>query len=378
MKFNVSSKALYSATSAVSKVINSKNALAILDNFLITLDGDTLTITGSDAENALTARLPVTDAEGNGGRLCLGARRLVELLKEMPDQGVSVKINDDTLEVQLEYASGHYTFVGVSAEQYPEFRVSDTDGAEPVSFELATEQLITGFDNTMFAASTDEYRPVMQGVLLDIEPESITYVATDTRKLVRYTDRRTAPGVKGRCIIPVKPANVIKNVFGKDETLRITMNSRSATVESENFSFQTTFINGNYPDYNRVIPKNNSLVMTVDRATFLNAVRRVGIFVEIEGGLEKFRITPECILIKSNDPNLCTSAREQVPCSFTGSELTIGFSATHIAEILGTLRGAEIIANLGDAGRPVIFRPGEEPDNTELIMLLMPMTVGEF
>ncbi|MDE6278242.1 MAG: DNA polymerase III subunit beta [Muribaculaceae bacterium] len=376
MKFNVSSKTLYSATSAVSKVINSKNALAILDNFLLSLDGNILTITGSDAENALTARIEVQDAHG-GGRLCLGARRLVELLKEMPDQGVEVDINDDTLEVQLTYSAGHYGFVGLPADQYPEFLAPASEG-EPVEFELPTEYFLKGLENTMFAVSTDEYRAVMQGVFLDIKPESITYVATDTRKLVRYIDHRTAPGVSATCIVPTKPATVIKNVFAKDPALKITMTSRSARIESENYTFECTFLNGNYPDYNRVIPRNNTLVLTVDRTALINAVRRVAIFVEVEGGLEKFRITPECILLKSNDPALCTSAREQVPCSFTGSELTIGFSASFLLEILNTLKGTEVIVNLGDAGRPGMFRPGEEPEGTELVMLLMPMTVGEF
>lgn len=375
MKFNVSSKALYNATSAVSKVINSKNALAILDNFLITLQDGVLTITGSDQENALTARLEVEGAKGNGS-ICLGARRLVELLKELPDQGTEVNINEDTLEVQLSYSAGHYSFVGLPAEQYPRFE-ADKSG-EPIVFSVATEQIITGLDNTMFAVSSDEYRQIMQGVLLDITPECITFVATDTRKLVRYIDRRTAPGVTGSCVIPAKPSTVIKNVFAKEETLKFTMTSKSAVIESDNYTFQCTFLNGNYPDYNRVIPRNNSLVLTVDRLALLNAVRRVGIFVEVDGGLEKFRITPEAILLKANDNNLCTSAREQVPCSFTGNELTIGFSANFLTEILNTLKGNEVIVNLGDAGRPGMFRPAEEPDNTELVMLLMPMTVGEF
>ncbi len=375
MKFNVSSKALYNATSAVSKVINSKNALSILDNFHIRLEGNTLTITGSDQENALTARLEVTGAKGEG-EFCLGARRLVELLKELPDQGMEVKINDETLEVQLSYSSGHYSFVGIPGDQYPQFH-ADTR-TEPIAFSIATEQMIDGLDNTMFAVSNDEYRQIMQGVLMDVNPDSITFVATDTRKLVRYIDRRTAPGVKGSCVIPSKPSNVIKTVFAKEETLNITMNASNAVIESKNFTFQCTFLNGNYPDYNRVIPKNNTQVLTVDRLSFLNAVRRVGLFVEVDGGLEKFRITPESMLLKSNDPSLCTSAREQVPCSFTGSELTIGFSANYLVEILTTLQGEEVVVNLGDAGRPGVFRPGKEPDNTELVMLLMPMTVGDF
>ena len=376
MKFNVSSKAFYNAAAAVSKVINSKNALAILDNFLLTLDGDTFTITGSDVENALTARLEVAGAKGSGS-FCLGARRLVELLKELPDQGVEVDVNEDTLEVQLSYSAGHYSFVGLPGDQYPAFSGSTLEEANPISFSVATEQIITGLDNTMFAVSTDEYRQIMQGVLLDIAPDSITFVATDTRKLVRYTDRRTAPGVTGSCVLPSKPSAIIKNVFAKEETLDITMSSRSAIIKSDNFTFQCAFLNGTYPDYNRVMPRNNSLVLTVDRMALLNAVRRVGIFVEVEGGLEKFRITPETILLKANDNNLCTSAREQVPCSFTGSELTIGFSASFLTEILTTIKGTDVIVNLGDAGRPGVFRPAEEPENTELLMLLMPMIVGE-
>lgn len=375
MKFNISSKALYNATSAVSKVINSKNALTILDNFFIKLEGNELTITGSDQENALTARLEVSGCKGEGA-FCLGARRLVELLKELPDQGVEVNVNDETLEVQLSYASGHYSFVGLPGDQYPHF-TADTSG-ESISFSLATSQMLEGLDNTMFAVSDDEYRQIMQGVLLDVAEDGITFVATDTRKLVRYIDRRTSPGVKGSCVLPQKPATIIKNVFAKEESLNFTMNARNAVIQSERFTFQCTFLNGNYPDYNRVIPTKNSLVLTVDRLSLLNAVRRVGIFVEVDGGLEKFRITSDNILIKSNDPNLCTSAREQVPCSFTGSELTIGFSANYLMEILTTLKGSEVIVNLGDAGRPGVFRPGEEPDNTELVMLLMPMTVGDF
>lgn len=376
MKFTVSSKTLYNATSAVSKVINSKNALMILDNFLITLSGDTLTITGSDQENALTARIKVSSSEGEGS-ICLGARRLVELLKELPDQGMEVVVAEDTLEVQMSYPSGHYSFAGISGDQYPQF-TKDGEGPEPVSFSIATEQLIAGLDNAGFAVSTDEYRQIMQGVLMDVKPENITFVATDTRKLVRYIDSRTAPGVTGSCVIPSKPANVLKNVFAKEETLNITMNSRSAVIESDNFTFQCTFLNGNYPDYNRVFPRNNTNVLTVDRLALLNAVRRVGLFVEVEGGLEKFRITSEKILLKSNDPSLCTSAREQVPCSYSGTDLTIGFSASYLMEILNTLKDEEVIVNLGDASRPGVFRPGKEPDNTELVMLLMPMTVSEF
>ena len=376
MKFNVPSKTLYSAVSSVSKVINSKNALTILDNFLVELNDDVLTVTGSDLENSLTARIAVTEAEGSG-RFCIGARRLVELLREMPDQGISFSINDTTLEIEIEYASGNYTLVAITGDEYPAFK-PDPDEKEPISFSCATQDMIKGIDNTIFAVGNDDLRPMMMGIYFDIKPDSITFVATDTRKLVRYICRNIAPGVEGSCLLPVKPATIIKTVFAKDERMTVTMNSKNATIESDSFTFKCCFLNGRFPDYNRVIPKNNPYTLTADRVSFLTAVRRVGVFVDPAFGLEKFRITPERVLLKSSDQGNCTSAREQVPCSFTGQELTIGFSAPYLIEILNTIPTEDIIVELSDPGRPGLFRPTEDAEGTELLMLLMPMTVGEF
>lgn len=376
MKFNVSSKALYNVASSVSKVINSKNALTILENFLIRLEDDgILTITGSDQENALTARLS-TDSHDGAGSFCLGARRMVEMLKELPEQGIEISVDESSLEVNVKYQSGHFTMVGLPADQYPLFRAEP--GEQAVKFSVPTEQFIQGLDNTMFAVSTDEYRQNLMGVLIDIKEDGIIYVATDTRKLVRYTDHRTKPGLEAHFVIPSKPSVIIKNVFAKEEVLSFTMTSRAAIIESENLCFHCTFLNGNYPDYNRVFPKSNTNVLTIDRVAFLNAVRRVGLFVEMDGGLEKFRITSDSIMIKTADPSMCTSAREKVPCSYSGTDLTIGFAASYLLEILNTLDSPDVIVNLGDAARPGIFRPSEETEETELVMLLMPMTVTDF
>jgi DNA polymerase-3 subunit beta len=141
---------------------------------------------------------------------------------------------------------------------------------------------------------------------------------------------------------------------------------------------QCSFINGNYPDYNRVIPQKHPYVLTADRATLLTAIRRVGVFVDPSYGLEKFRITPERVMIKTDDTSMCTSARDSVACSFTGTELTIGFSAHHLSDILGSMSTEEVYIDLADPGRPGVFRPGENEEDTDLLMLLMPMTVGEF
>jgi len=376
MKFNISSKTLYSYASAVSKVINSKNAMTILNNFYMELAGDKLIIRGSDVENALTARVTVSEAEGSGS-FCVDARRFVDLLKEIPDQGITINV-DDNLNINIRYSSGTYDFVALEGVQYPEYKKAEDDTADPVEFVCSSSQIAAGIENTLFAASTDDYRPMMMGVFFDIKPDGITFVATDTRKLVKYVDRTSAPGVTASCIVPPKPANILKTVFGADEEVRVSLTSKSATFENDTIQFNCRFIQGNFPDYNRVIPRNNNLMLSADRQTLLNAIRRVGVFVDPGFGLEKFKITPDNVEIKSQDNNLMTSAHESVSCSFTGNELIIGFSAPFLIEILNTIKTQDVNILLSDPGRPGIFRPAEDAENTELVMLLMPMTVGEF
>ncbi len=376
MKFNVPSKTLYSTVSAVSKVINSKNALTILNNFLFSLEDNILTITASDLENTLVARVEVMEAEGSG-KFCIDARRIVELLKEMPDQGITFNINDDNLAVEITYPSGNYSFIALNGAEYPSNENKD-ENVEVLTFTCPTEQLIKGIDNTLFAVGNDELRPQMMGILWDIKPDGITFVATDTRKLVKYHNSLSAPGCEGSCIVPVKPATVLKNVFAKEEEVKVTIEPKSATFESPSFTFNCRFIKGNFPDYNRVIPVNNPYTLTIDRQSFLNAVRRVGVFVDPGHGLVKFKLTPSEVIMKAQDNNFCTSARESVACDFTGNEMVIGFSAPYLIEIFNTLSTSDIIIKLSDPSRPGVFLPSENAKDSEQLIILMPMTVSDF
>lgn len=381
MKFNASSKTLHAYASAVAKVINSKNAIAILDNFLMTLDpdapdGPVLIVKGSDTDSALVARVPVTGAEG-AGSFCLDANRIVTLLKELPDQGVTFEI-DGNYNVHISYSTGEYRCVAIAGDQYPLSQKEENAG-EPVSFSCPGNIIVRGIENTLFAAATDDFRAVLTGVSLDVRPDGLTFVATDTRKLVKYVDRNVNPGVEISCVIPPKTANVLRTIFTGDEELKITLTAKSATFQNSAYTFNCRFLQGNYPDYNRVIPRNNSLVLTVDRLTFLSAVRRMQVFINEEYKLEKFRVTSDCVEIKAVDPNMQTLAHERVPASFTGDhEVVIGFSATFLIEMLSILGTDDITVHLSDPGRPGIFRPSSEVANTEMLMLLMPMTVGEF
>ncbi|MDE7385670.1 MAG: DNA polymerase III subunit beta [Muribaculaceae bacterium] len=376
MRFNVSSKELYSAASAVSKVINSKNAMTVLNNFLFSLEGNQLTISASDLENTLAARVEVSDADGDGS-FCVDARRVVDLLKELPDMGITFVINDDTLAIEILYPGGTFNFVGINGNEYPRSREENPDELR-AEFDIPAEMVLKGIDNTSFAVGSDDLRPQMMGILWDIKNDGITFVATDTRKLVKYTNTMAAPGCECSFILPMKPATILKNIVAKEEMVHALIEPKSATITAGRYTFNCRFIKGNFPDYNRVIPVNNPYVLTVDRLALLNAVKRVGVFVDPGHGLVKFKLTPDQIIMKAQDNNFCTSAREAMPCDFTGNEMVIGFSAPYLIEIISTLSTDQMLIKLSDPSRPGVFVPQEDAKDSELLMLLMPMTVQEF
>ncbi|MDE7153863.1 MAG: DNA polymerase III subunit beta [Muribaculaceae bacterium] len=376
MKFNVPSKTLYAYVAAVCKVINSKNAMTILNNILFDLKGDSLTITASDLENTLSATLSVTEPEGEG-KFCVDAKRILDLLKELPDLGITININDENLAIDLTYPGGKFSLVGINGNEYPSTR-EEVPQSQTMTFTAPMKQVLSGIDNTLFAVGTDPVRPQMMGILWDIKPDQITFVATDVRKLVRYINTMSAPGIEGSFILPVKPANIIKNVYAKNEEVKIILDPKSATFISGNFNFNCRFIKGNFPDYNRVIPTGNPYTLTIDRTEFLNAVRRVGVFVDPGNGLVKFKITANELIMKAQDTNFCTSARESMPCDFNGPEMVIGFSAHYLIEIFNTITTEQIFISLADPSRPGMFLPDTQSEGGNLLMLLMPMTVSDF
>lgn len=349
--------------------------MTILNNFHFNLTDDSLCITASDLENTLSATIPVHNLD-NPGQFCADARRMVELCKELPDVDITIDITDD-LQIHIDYPGGKFDFTGIPGKEYPASTEQPSE-AEAVSFSAPTSQIIDGIENTLFAVGTDDLRPQMMGIYLDIVPEKITFVATDTRKLVRYINSSAAPGVETAFILPAKPANIIKNIFAKEDQINISVDSKSAAFSNADTTFTCRLIKGNFPDYNRVIPQTNPYTLTVDRLSMLTAVRRVGVFVDPSHGLIKFRLTPDSIELKAQDNNFCTLGQEKIPCSFTGNEMVIGFSANFIIDIFNTLKTENVVVRLSDPSRPGVFLPDEDAPESELLMLLMPMTVNEF
>lgn len=372
MKFNVSGKTFQQQLQTVSKVINAKNALSILDNFLMKVEGDRLSITGSDQENVMTAYMEVTDSECDG-EIAVNAKRLLEVIKEINNQPLAFYINDETKEIDIRFLNGHFNFMGVSATEYPVRRKQEEELRE---MKLPASMVQKGIDNTLFAVSPDMVRPIMTGIYWDIHDTDITFVASDTHKLVRYINEEKAPGFSASFILPSKPANILKSIISKEDAeIKVSFDSKGASFEIGDYLLSCLFIKGNYPNYNRVIPTENPFELTVDRVSMINALRRVSIFAAKSSNLVVLDLHPDEILMSGQDLDYGTSAEERVACSYEGNEMTIGFNGQFMIEILNNMSDDSVVLRLSDPARPGVYSPLAQKEGESIVTIQMPMQV---
>lgn len=373
MRFSIDGKLLQQQLSAVNKVINSKNALSILDNFLFELNGSELTITGSDQENTVKARLEVLDSDGMG-QIAIPAKTILEITKEVSNQPVGFSLNEQTGEIDIQFLNGKFRFMGINAAEFPK---GDTLEETAQTFNVPASVVLKGIENTVYAVSQESIRPIMTGIYWDIKNEEIVFVASDTHKLVRYITKEVSPGFERGFIMPSKPANILKGIIGKDDMVEIKIGEKGATFTFSDFSLTCRFIKGNYPNYNRVIPTDNPYTVTVDRQSLLNAMRRVAIFASKASNLVKIEMQQGFMRLAAQDLDYGTSAEEKVMCDYQGNDMTIGFNSAFTLEILNNMGGDTTVIKLSDPARPGIFEPMEQEPGTELTTIQMPMQVIE-
>lgn len=374
MKFNVHGKTLQQQLAAVSKVVNAKNALSILDNFLLEVREDSLLITGSDQETVMTARMEITN-QGLDGKIAINAKRLMEVVKEVANFPLTFEIEETTGVVDLLFPGGHFSFMGVDAAEYPQsFETDDLS----VEMTIPAEVIQHGLDYTLFAISTETIRPMMTGVYWDFHEGDITFVGSDTHKLVRYIDTSYQPNTVTSFILPGKPAGILRSLIGKEtELVKILKDDRSAIFSFGDFRLGCRFVKGNYPNYNRVIPQDNPNELTVDRQVLLAAMRRVSLFASKASSLVKMSMADNVVTLQAQDLDYSTKADERIGCSYEGKPLSIGFNSVYMLEVLNNLPGDQIIVKLSDPGRPGLFMPFEQKENENVVMLQMPMQVIE-
>jgi len=375
MKFVVSSTELLGHLQAISRVISTKNTLPILDNFLFNISGNDLEITASDLESTLITRMRLDNITGSG-TIALQARILLDTLKEFPEQPLTFDINTDTMAVVINSENGRFSIVGQNGIDFPVLPVIKAE--KRFSFNLPADVLLSGISRTLFATADDELRPVMGGILVEASTEKLTFVASDAHKLVRYQRSDAKADDSASFILPKKPASLLKNILPRESgTVSVEFDDRNAFFTLSDYKVVCRLVEGNYPNYNSVIPKSNPRKVRVDRLELYNILRRVSVFSNQASNLVKLQFTPNQITVSAQDVDFSISAYERHKCLYEGDDMEIGFKSLFLIEILSNIASQDVIIELADPTRAGLFLPSETSNEDEdLLMLLMPMMIN--
>ncbi len=375
MQFVISSGDLFKHLQLVGKVINAKNSMPILDNYLFKLEGGALTITASDLETTLSTTLRPDKSEGFG-LIAIEAKRLNEILREFPEQPLQFNIKLETKKVDIISDKGKYAIMGHSGDEFPQFPViKDEDG---YNTSIKSEILFAGINKTIFATADDELRPVMNGIFIEIGLSDITFVASDSHKLVKYRRKDFISESETGLILPKKPASLLKNLLSRDEGMvQLSFDSKNALFTMSDYKIICRLVEGKYPAYNSVIPVNNPFKMIIDRVDFQNCLKRVNIFSNQSSNLVKLSVQPDKVAVSAQDIDYSISADEELPCQFDGNPIDIGFKAVFLIEILNNMPTSDIVLELADPSKAGLILPFDNDTKDEdMLMLIMPMMLS--
>ena len=374
MRFTVSSTALSNKLVALSKVINSKNALPILGDFVFDISGQTLRLTASDSENTMQTSVELTESDSDG-RFAIGNHDLLEAMKGFSEQPITFSVDYQQNLAKITYQNGLFSLPIENADEYPVAQqVSDSANTIVISNQL----LLDNINRSIFATAQDELRHVMNGIYFDLTPDCLSIVASDGHKLVRNKIFSIKSEQPAAFILPKKPATLLKSLLGKDGgDVSIRFDERNAEVNYGEGTIQCRLIEGRYPNYNSVIPQNNPNELRVDRNGLLAALRRVQPFANDSSNLIRFHVEGTTLQLDAEDYDFSKTATERMNCEYNGQPMSIGFKGSSFIDILNNFSCSEVIIQLADPSRAGLVLPSEQPENQDVLMLMMPMLIND-
>ena len=372
MKFIVSSSYLLKQLQVLGGIINNNNTLPILDHFLFNISGSTLKVSASDLETTVVAQLSVeSDATG---QVCVPARLLLDTLKTFPEQPLTFTVEDNHT-IEISSNSGKYALAYADGGDFP----SAVTLKDPSTATVQGDVLATAISKTIFAAGNDDLRPVMSGVFFQLASDGLTFVATDAHKLVKYARTDAAAPQSAEFIMPKKPLNLLKGILaGSEEEVTIEYNESNAKFSFDNMELICRLVDGKYPNYEAVIPKENPNKLTIDRNLFLNSIKRVSIFSNKTTHQIRLRIAGAELNISAEDIDYSNKAEERLTCDYQGDDIQIGFNSRFLVEMLGNLTCDSVTLELSMPNRAGILTPSDGLDEGEAVtMLVMPVMLNQ-
>ncbi len=373
MKFIVNSSYLLKQLSHINGVITTNPVVPILENFLFEIEKNKLTVTASDLQTSMITEVQVESKEK--GNIAVPARILLDTLKNLPDQPVTFSVDETSYSIEISSDNGRYKLAGENATDFPKVPAVSND----FNALLSSEVLSRAINNTIFATSSDELRPAMTGVYVNLGEKNTTFVATDGHRLVRYrrTDIKSDNG--NTIIIPRKALNLLKATLPTENTdVSIDFNASNAFFKFGNIRMICRLIDERFPDYENVIPAQNPIKMTINRSEFLGSLKRISIYANKTTHQVRLKITGSELQVSAEDLDFSNEANERLSCEHEGEDIEIGFNARFLVEMLTNLDAEQIRLNMSAPNKAGVIFPAEKDKNEDILMLVMPVMLNQY
>jgi DNA polymerase-3 subunit beta len=305
--------------------------------------------------------------------IAVPAKLLLDILKSLPDQPLTFDVDGKTFGIEITSDNGKYKLTGQNGDEFPK---APAMGASKALL-IGADVLNRAISKTIFAAGNDDMRPIMSGVFFEIEPESVRFVATDAHKLVRMT-RSDIGGESAAFIVPRKPLNLLKGALSSLKSeVNMQYTENNAMFTFENVTLMCRLIEGKYPNYEAVIPKENPFKLTIDRLDFLNSIKRVSIFANRSTNQVRLKLTGSEIQLSAEDLDFANEAHEQLACTFVGDNMEIGFNSRFLQDMLNNLDANNVHVEMSAPNRAGIITEVEKSfENEDILMLVMPVMLN--
>lgn len=371
MKFIASTTALLKQLQVINGVIGTRTVIPILEYFLFEVEDGRLVVTGTDLEVSMRSSLSVEAKES--GRIAVPSKLIIDILKTLPEQPVTFTINAENKTVELTSDRGKYKIAGESADDFPKF--PSVEGASSTT--LPASVIGSAIGSTMFSIGSDELRPAMTGLYLQMTPDELRFVSTDGNKLVLYRRTDIKADKEEAFILPKKALNLLKaSLPAEDIAVTMEYNRLNAHFSFDDLHLVCRLIDERFPDYKAAIPTEAPNKLTVNRIDLLNALRRTVIFSNKTTNQVRFKITGSELQITAQDIDFSNEAVERLPCDYQGADMEIGFNARFLIDMMGILHGDEVVFSLSEYNRPGVLRPSEQDQGEDILMLIMPIVLN--
>ncbi len=371
MKFIVNSTALLKELQKLNGVISTSNTLPILDNFLFDISNNEMSIVASDLET--TMRSSITVEADVDGKITIPARILIDTLKTFSNQPLTFIVDTNTFGIEMSSELGNYRLAGQNADEFPKTPKLQASATTTIKGEV----LANAINKTLFASGNDELRPVMSGVFCELSSDQTTFVSTDAHKLVKHSRTDVKSDKSASFILPKKPLTILKNNINDDAEVSLEYNDTNALFSFNNITIICRLIDGKYPNYEAVIPKENPNKLTIATATLLSSIKRVSIFANKTTHQIRFKVAGSELQITSEDLDFANKAEERLSCQYEGDDMEIGFNSRFVIDMLNNIGAEQISIEMSAPNRAGIILPldgQEEGENT--LMLVMPVMLN--